>query len=228
VDKIQQWLNERQMVYSLFGALYRGDLDTGFQLLKDTALLQGFAQKFDCALVTNANKVIKEIDKHEGDAEYTKMLKLDYNYLFFGPDHIVVPLWESIYRTKEKLLFGEPDITVRCYYQRFGLHVNDREPADHFSLELSFMARLCAMSIIESKQIFAVLETQRIFLEEHLLKWVPVLANEVLSHAKTTFWSGLTVLVYRWLENDLNEIKKVIKIRQKIVKRLSMLVKNNI
>jgi TorA maturation chaperone TorD len=225
VDKIQQWLNERQMGYSLFGALYRGDLDTGFQLLKDTALLQEFTQKIDCNLVTNADKVIKEINKHEGDVEYTKKLKLDYNYLFFGPEHIVVPLWESIYRTKEKLLFGEPDLTVRRYYQRFGLYVDDREPADHFSLELSFMARLCAMSIIESKRVFAVLETQKNFLEEHLLKWVPVLVNEVLSNAKTTFWSGLTVLVYRWLENDLAEVKKVIRIRQKIVKRLSMLVK---
>lgn len=45
------------------------------------------------------------------------MLKLDYNRLFVGPGHIVVPLWESIYRTKEKLLFGESEITVRRYYQ---------------------------------------------------------------------------------------------------------------
>jgi TorA maturation chaperone TorD len=225
VDKIQQWLKERQVIYSLFGTLYRGDLESGFQFLKDMALLQSFDQNLNCAFITSANKVMKEIDEHKDDVGYMKMLKLDYKRLFVGPDHIVVPLWESIYRTKEKLLFGESEITVRRYYQLFGLHVNDREPADHFSLELSFMARLCAMSIIESKQIFIVLETQRLFLEEHLLKWVSVLAEEVSVNTKTIFWSGVTVLVYRWLEHDLIEVKKVIKIRQRIVKRLSMMIK---
>lgn len=107
----------------------------------------------------------------------------------------------------------------------FGLYVNDREPADLFSLKLSFMAILCAMSIIESKQIFIVLETQRLFLEEHLLRWVSVLAEEVSVNTKTIFWGGVTVLVYRWLEHDLIEVKKVIKIRQRIVKRLSMMIK---
>lgn len=87
------------------------------------------------------------------------------------------------------------------------------------------MAILCAMSIIESKQIFIVLETQRLFLEEHLLRWVSVLAEEVSVNTKTIFWGGVTVLVYRWLEHDLIEVKKVIKIRQRIVKRLSMMIK---
>ncbi len=225
MDIIQQWLKERQAMYSLFGILYGGNLDRGFQIIKDTALLQLFAQNLNCAFITRANKVIKEINEHKDDAEYAKILKLDYDFMFLGPDHILVPLWESVYRTKEKLLFGESEIAVRRCYQLFGLHVKDSEPADHFSLELSFMARLCAISIINPKCTFAVLEAQKDFLEEHLLTWISVLADEVSNNAKTTFWSELTLFVSRWLENDLTEVKKVIHIRQRTVKRLSMLVK---
>lgn len=227
VDKIQQWLVERQAVYSLFGALYRGDVSAGLHFLKDTDLLQKFAQNLDSVLAASAKELIKEIKAYEDDNGYQKMLRGDYNRLFWGPDHILVPPWESIYCTKEKLLFGKSEIAVRRYYQLFGLKVNDREPADHLSIELSFMARLCAIGISDAKRIFTVLENQKNFLEDHLSQWVPILADEVLNKAKTTFWSALTVFVYRWLENDLSEVKKVIKIRQRIVRKLSILVKGN-
>jgi TorA maturation chaperone TorD len=91
---------------------------------------------------------------------------------------------------------------VRGWYSRFGLEVVKlhQEPDDHIGLELEFLAHLAklGMQAIEtgnSKRFDELLDAQRKFLTEHLLKWSPIWYGLVMQHARTEFYRGIAQLV---------------------------------
>jgi TorA maturation chaperone TorD len=208
-EDVRYWLEVRQAVYSVLAALFRGDIADGLRALKDTTLLQQFAEGFDNALVRDgAMQILAELDAHKDDPGYETLLAEDYNGLFAGPGHLSAPPWESVYLSKEKLLFGEAESSVRGSYRSFGLAADtSSEPADHITLELAFMARLCTLAIAEQLRFAEILSGQQAFLEEHLLRWVPAWADCITLNARTEFWRGLSAVTRGWLENDLTEVR---------------------
>jgi TorA maturation chaperone TorD len=131
-------------------------------------------------------------------------LKMDYMRLFIGLD-IFLPAapWESIYSSRERLVFQEHTMQVREWYARFGLQTErfNREPDDHIGLELIFVAHLATMALnsMELNDQSAAekyLQAQREFLFEHLLRWGPAWARLVNKHAETDFYRGLAHLTY--------------------------------
>ena len=51
---------------------------------------------------------------------------------------------------------------------------------------------------------------QRAFLKEHLLSWISSWVEDVNKNAETKFWVGFAQLTKGWLENDLDEIEKLV------------------
>lgn len=206
MDDIKEWWDTRIFTYSLLALFYRGEIKTGLNLLVDIEFLQDLSQyRQQQVMAAGAQQIITEINRQGCSEAYAQQLTFDYQRLFVGPGPVLAPPWESIYRTKEKLLFGEPDDAVRKIYHREGLVVNQAEPADHIALELAFMARLGTRAQENRENAAELLTLQYVFLKEHLLSWVPDWQKDVTNHAQTHFWAGLAMITQGWMLHDLAE-----------------------
>jgi len=130
-------------------------------------------------------------------------LKMDYTRLFIGLDTLPTAPWESVYFSRERLVFQEQTVQVREWFARFGLQAErlNREPDDHIGLELIFVAHLAKM-VLNSLELNdhdsaeKYLQAQRDFLFEHLLRWGPAWTRLVKEHAGTDFYRGLAHLTH--------------------------------
>ncbi|HKZ83677.1 MAG TPA: molecular chaperone TorD family protein [Anaerolineae bacterium] len=138
-----------------------------------------------------------------------------YTRLFIGPGKVLAPPWESVYFNEERLTFQEQTLQVRAWYRRFGLEAEKlhNEPDDHIGLELSFLAHLAqlALDALERQDQPAVdelLEAQRRFLSEHLLRWAPAWCDQVAQHARTDFFHGIALLT----KGALKELSTILQV----------------
>ncbi len=133
--------------------------------------------------------------------EDTRVLESDYYRLFVGPQPMKAPPYESVYLTREHLIFEEPTLEVRAAYAEFELAAPklNREPDDHLGLELDFIAKLClaALDAIDQDDAAALgrsLDAQRRFLTDHVQRWAGACLRLVDEHADTRFYQGVAVL----------------------------------
>jgi TorA maturation chaperone TorD len=133
-----------------------------------------------------------------------KMVELaaDNTRLFIGIGTVLAPLWESVYFSKERLIFQECTLEVRNWYRRFNLVPETlyKEPDDHISLEMEFIAYLSTLArqareAGDQMASESILEVQREFFSKHLLRWAFQWCQLVLQNAKTDFYRGLAYLV---------------------------------
>lgn len=120
-------------------------------------------------------------------------VRRDHNRLFVGPGHVLAPPWESVHRGEEHLLFDEPTLQVREWYNRYGLQAPrlNREPDDHVGLELEFCARLGQLALDLPADAPAITADLGLFLTNHVATWVPGFAELVCEHVDTRFHRGL-------------------------------------
>ncbi len=130
-------------------------------------------------------------------------LKQDYTRLFIGLGFLHTAPWESVYFSRERLVFQEQTHQVREWFARFGLQAEwkDREPDDHIGLELIFIAHLAtlalnSMEINDQPTVEKYLQAQRDFLTEHRLRWGPAWTRLVNKHAQTDLYRGLAHLTH--------------------------------
>lgn len=128
--------------------------------------------------------------------------------LFVGPARLKAAPYESVYLSREGLLFEDETIAVRRFYRRFGLQVErlNRDPDDHIGLELNFLATLClraldALEADDPQAASAFIDGHAQFLDEHLCAWAPQFIERVGEHAQTAFYRGIAHL----LEGTLDE-----------------------
>lgn len=212
MDNIKQWLIERKTIYCILALIYRGEISNGLDILMETNLLREFANYFhNTQLSIEANQLLEDICKNKNSNSYMDLILDDYQNLFVGPNDILAPLWESVYRAKDKLLFSNIELEVRRFYNSVGLNVKENQLADYLPLELSFMSRLCTMVVENNFQnINENLIKQRNFLKEHLLSWISPWVNDVNKNAETKFLRYFSLLTKDWFENDLVEIDEVL------------------
>ncbi len=126
-------------------------------------------------------------------------LERDHAQLFIGPE-IAVPPWESVWRDKDRLLFGESTFAVRAAYARFGLGADrpGNEPDDHLGRELGFLGHLAGLSASAGPESGAFpprpLDAARAFLDDHLLMWVPMVREAMQRAARTPHYAALGLL----------------------------------
>ncbi len=125
----------------------------------------------------------------------------DHQALFVGPGPLLAPPYESVYRSREHLLFEEQTLQVREAYRAFGLVAPalNREPDDHIGLELHFLAEVCLRSLDaldtgDGDRFDATLAAHQGFLTDHLLLWGPECLALVRDNAKTDYFRGVALL----------------------------------
>jgi putative dimethyl sulfoxide reductase chaperone len=131
----------------------------------------------------------------------------EFERLFVGPDTIVAPLWESYYRSKDRLLFGETTLQVREQYHRFGQQFSkeNNEPDDHLTVELEFMTFLIEHSFTSSGSLdFDWIEGQHYFLTHHLSQWIPMLCKQIIENTESDLYKGAALLLQQLIIDELD------------------------
>lgn len=151
------------------------------------------------------------------DSHYEE-LHWDYTRMFIGPFELVAPPWESSYVRKDKLLFQGTTMNVRSLYEEYGMEVKDFniEADDHVGLELDFMyslndlcIRLAEAGDFENVNLLnKLIKDQQLFLENHLLKFVPQFSKLVEKGANTQFFIGLAKILRNYLQLDLQVLNE--------------------
>ncbi|NCD16409.1 MAG: dehydrogenase [Actinobacteria bacterium] len=125
----------------------------------------------------------------------------DFARLFVGPAKLTAPPWESVHRSRERLLFEAETFQVREWYARYGLEAPrlNREPDDHIALELEFLATLAerALTALEEdreEDAQELVAAHQAFLAEHVLPWAPGLMDQIRDNAETFFLRGVAEL----------------------------------
>ena len=97
---------------------------------------------------------------------------------------------ESVWMTEDHLERQEPMFEVRAFYAHYGLEVPDwRSRADdHLVPELQFVAYLLAQATPDA------LADAEVFLDRHLLPWLPEFCLRVASRARFPFLAAATLL----------------------------------
>lgn len=153
-------------------------------------------------------------DAISSDPEYTlENLKTEYTALLIGPLQLPAPPWESVYRSKERLIFQESTLVVRRAYLKYQfLPANyPHEADDHLALELDFMANLAKLTLDRfekncTDEAVKLLNDQRLFLENHLLFWIDKFAHLIQDSKTHHFYPQIALFTACFLKQDLTVI----------------------
>jgi TorA maturation chaperone TorD len=83
---------------------------------------------------------------------------------------------------------------------------------DHVSVELEFMQKLTAWEVDkwqqhDRKNAQFCMKVQRMFLEQHLLAWLPQFCDVIMEQADIGFYSGMAELTKNYLEFEQQNIE---------------------
>ena len=136
-------------------------------------------------------------------------LAVEYAGLFLGVRGNPAHPSESYYLTEGQLIMQQPRDDMLQLYRAMDVEKSGefKEPEDHIALELQFMAHLCdktnaALKDGNFKNARKYLDAQTGFLEEHLGKWVPKLASDVLKSAGHEFYRAIAKITKAYVDMD--------------------------
>lgn len=135
----------------------------------------------------------------------------EFRRLFLGPGPMPAPPWESVYRSKENLLFDVSTIELRKQYKKFGLKfVNEnKEPEDHLLLELEFLIYLIEQYLTNNKNSGEVyIDAQIHLLQNHFIKWIPAFTTRLMNGTKSKLYQGAAMLLNEFISFDLESLKE--------------------
>lgn len=146
-----------------------------------------------------ANEALRLLEK-DVQAHDEAAFEAEYTVLFIGPDD-AVPLWESVWTTKDKLLFDGPMFDVRDAYARYGLVSPnpEHEPDDHIGLEMSFLGGVmgCAAEAVENGDTESAdrhLAMAGDFLNKHIAPWSNLFLEAVSGHESSSFYKAVSTV----------------------------------
>jgi len=140
--------------------------------------------------------------------EICKVERAEYHRLFEGVRPILPSLCESDYRS----MLGENSVDytsdIRNRYVQSGIVFNKLhfEQDDHISIELEYMAvlgeRMSDDLCLRASQ-HALMDSQIQFLEQHVMQWVPSVAEALCKEARSPIYRSLGYILKEFLPYDI-------------------------
>lgn len=137
----------------------------------------------------------------------------EYHQLFVGPGGLPAPPYESVYREGWTVM-GEATLEVARQYAEAGyiLDPSLTELPDHVAVELAFMALLAeeeakAWEGGDTSAALAWLEREKIFLDDHLTRWLPAFCGRLLASTDTPFYRRLAGGIQEFVQLDTERVK---------------------
>lgn len=199
----------RALIYGILATVYAGPADEKFlgmlRVLKIThdASLPVPNEQLSGGL-SQLNRWL-ENNSASPDRDLSSQLSPEFTMLFRGLSRRRSPLppYESVYL--EGRLFGDATGKITELFGRYSLQPQSNEPPDHISLELDFMRLLCqseAEAGNGGSGMLDALHEEEKFLEEHLLRWVPALCEQIRKFDTKGFYKGLADITEGWIVYD--------------------------
>lgn len=198
----------RAAQYALLSRLYEKEVDD--------ELLDGL-----CGM-----KLRSDLENEQIDAAYRLMagylstrwertvedLRIDYARVFFGNGMSGIDAaypFESVHTSSERLMMQDARDEVLALFRAEGFVKSEdfKDNEDHMAMLLSYERLLCdkaaeAAERGDAGRASAKLEAQRNFLNDHLLNWVYLLAEQMEKFAQTDFYKALGLWTVGFLEED--------------------------
>lgn len=199
---------QRAATYGLLSRLYRVEIDE--DLLEELRSMR-FPTRTGNNEVDEGYRLIATYLSNAWDNSVTD-LAIDYVRVFIG--HGVDAFsaaypFESVYTSEKRLLMQEARDEVLALYRAAGLDKQDswKEGEDHIALELEFEQILANRTVAalehnDEDEAYALLTTQKNFLDDHLAAWAPMMTSDMKRFANTDMYRGLAHLTDGFLATD--------------------------
>ena len=145
----------------------------------------------------------------DGEARKVSLVKDEYTRLFIGPGKLDAPPWESVYATKERLLFQKTTLDVRSAYRAQGFEAQAYPSVadDHIAIELDFMASLgkrAQIAYADGKMALMsqAMKASAAFIDNHLGQWIDVYANALEEVSNASLYPELVNLMKAFVPLD--------------------------
>lgn len=209
-------LRGRMATYQFLSRMFRVEVDQG---LYDTLLAMRFPTNTGNSLVDEGYRMICGYLSTASETVLTD-LAVDYVRAFIGAGNdgfsAAYP-FESVYTSPKRLMMQDARDEVLVLYRAAGLEKKEdwKEGEDHIALELEFEQILTERAIEALEQgdeaaCAKLLLQQRNFLEDHLVAWYPMMAEDMQKFPRTDFYKGLGKLTEGFLQNDLEFLYEVL------------------
>lgn len=207
---------QRSATYGLLSRLYRVEVDEEF--LKEMKGMR-FPAATGNSQVDEGYRLIATFLSNTWGNTITD-LAIDYVRTFIG--HGVDAFsaaypYESVYTSEKRLMMQDARDEVLAIYRSQGLDKQEtwKEAEDHLALELEFMQILAnrtvdALKAGDEDGAIDLLTTQKNFLEDHLMAWVPMMTSDMRRFAKTDLYRGLASLTDGFMTVDFEFLQDLL------------------
>lgn len=209
-------LRGRMATYQFLSRLFRVEVD---RRLYDTLVSMRFPTNTGNELVDEGYRMIVGY-LSRADATVLTELAVDYVRAFIGSGndgYSAAYPFESVYTSPKRLMMQDARDEVLVLYHAAGLDKQEdwKEGEDHIALELEFEQiiaerALKAYEAGDENTCARCLLQQKNFLEDHLLAWYPMMAEDLQKYPQTDFYRGLGKLTSGFLQNDLEFLNDVL------------------
>ena len=201
-------LEGRRATYQLLVRFFRAEVDEAFL---GTLREMRFPAHTDEPSMDRGHRMVVSYLSH-ADADVLTELARDYVTTFIGSGNdgysAAYPV-ESVYTSPKRLTMQDARDEVLTLYRAAGLEKLEsaKENEDHIAYELEFMSILIdrtieALQKNDEELAVSFLLQQRNFLEDHLLRWYPMMADDIAKFAQTAFYRGVGLITLGFLKSD--------------------------
>lgn len=151
-------------------------------------------------------KAASQLHESVGDQNSNiDMMSSDYKSLFVGNSTPSAPPFESLYRSKDYLVFEKQRSEVMEFYNSYGWEsrYKGKISDDHLGIELLFLTRMIEKYLVlDDEACNSEMRNEiRRYINLHLLSWVPDWNEQIQKNAITISYKGIGTLVLACIED---------------------------
>ena len=203
---------QRSNVYGLLATVYRQEVTSG--------LLQQIKGPQFLGVLSNLGIQLGDDFFQRNEEELLEEMAVEYTRLFLGPGKHVSP-HESVHLQRDDAgqgqLWGESTVEVKKFIESAGLDYTSEYKGlpDHISVELEFMQQVTlreeqAWREEDKDAALYRLRIEKKFIEEHLIRWIPIFCEKVISEAELPFYREMAALTRNFMEFEKGEIERIV------------------
>jgi len=202
----KQATGARSSVYRLLAGLFARELTeeniVGFQEGNGSQLLDALEKVETYAPIASRLKDYFDNVADPGQAALDLAESYAWNFHGVGGPH-AAPLYASVYLSKNSVTHQEVERELRKIILGQGLSSenSDKEPFDHLSVILEFIAWLDETEESVQQRAFTQ-KTRKKIIEKYLLSWLPAFVTRCNHADRLGFYSGLAEAVLVFVEAD--------------------------
>ncbi len=199
--ELAETAKSRSSIYGLLATVFRQE--------PDLALIRELRDPPLWGVFSDLGLDLGEVFFTTPEKQLVEILALEFTRLFIGPNNHI-SAHESIFAEMDQgigSLWGVRTVAVKNFIETTGLDYNPEFSGvpDHVSVELEFMQRMTEWEAHKWQQedrenAEFCLKVQRMFLQQHLLSWLPQFCDVVIKQADIQFYAGVAELTTNFLE----------------------------